>query len=427
MRTTLKLAALAILLVASPAWGQFTAPIRYNEGPGVKLGDRVVFHPGIALEGRYDSNVLFTESAPAGAGYLRIIGHLDLSTLPPQRLTDGDGVVYKPTVEFRTKAALSYREYLNGNDNVKAQRAFEVDAGLMLALFPRSVFSFDVSDDFARTVTGRYQETDSALARDTNRAVLRFRFAPGGGRLSFALSYGLNFDIFEDSKLAGANKIFHEIALNAKWRILPKTAITFDAIEQIYSYYDRGAGVYSNRGLQRNDSTPLRLYLGLVGLFTAQLSTVLKIGYGNGFYENGASYNSVLGIAEVGYQFTPTAKAKLGFEHSFQDSSVFANYYTDENVYLGYDHLIAQRVLLHLQLDYRYRKYQGIPAAVSGEVAQHLASVSLGADYQIKEWVYVGLGYDLLLQNRISGPTTSFAFAPSFTKHQVFGKIGFSY
>lgn len=83
MRIFLRLtSALIILFTANQAQAQFNAPIRYNEGPGVKLSDSLVFHPGVEVEGRYDSNALYTDS-PKGAPYMRFIGHLDLATLSP--------------------------------------------------------------------------------------------------------------------------------------------------------------------------------------------------------------------------------------------------------------------------------------------------------------------------------------------------------
>jgi hypothetical protein len=402
--------------------------MRYNEGPGLKLGESFVFHPGLAVEGRFDSNALYEETGVDAAGYLRVIGHLDLSTLSPQRLTDGDGVVHAGrTADFRLKSAVSFREYFSSNENVKAQRAVEADVGLLLALFPQGVFSCDLGADYARTVTARYMETRDNLSRDTARAGVRFKLAPGGGRLTFALGYNLNFDLFEDKSLAGANKIFHDIALNAKWRILPKTAITLDVIEQIVTYYDRAGGIFSNPNFQNSDSKPLRIYAGLVGLITPQLSTILKLGYGNGFYNNGPSYNNILAIAELGYQIGPLAKIKLGYEHLFLDSMI-ANYFTDERIYLGYDHLIANRFVAHAVGEYRYRQYSELPSDLGApRLKQSIVGLAVGLDYQIKEWIYVGVGYDLQLQSRISGPNDTDVAAPSYTKHQVYGTVGVSY
>lgn len=423
-----------LLLGSLNAQAQFNAPIRYNEGPGVKLSDSLVFHPGIALEGRYDSNVFYSEDGIEGAPYLRVLGHLDLATLPPQRLTDGDGKKSDPTVAFRLSTAVGYREYLHDSDSVKQQRALEVDAGLDLTLFPAGMFSFTIADKFARTVTARNSIVRSTFARDTNRATARLKLAPGGGRLAFALSYSLNLDLFEDSDLAFANRLFHEIALNAKWRLLPKTAVMLDVTQQIYSYYDRTGGVAGSIGYTNNDSYPLRIYAGFGGLFTPSLSFLVKAGYGNGFYDNDDSYNMLLALAELGYRFSPVAKLRLGFDHNFQDS-IFGNYFTDEKIYVNYDHMIAARFLIHVAADYRYRNYDGFPDGLTDsggapidDLKSHLVSVGLGFDWQILEWMYVGIGYDLQLNSVITGPKdiNSF-FANDYTKHQVFGKVGVSY
>src|SRR5512137_2916634 len=109
--------AFAIFLSGPTARAQFNAPIRYNEGPGIKLGERMVFHPGIAVEGRYDSNVFYTNDVRQGAPYLRIIGHLALASLSPQRLADGDGSVSKPSLDLRLNAAFAYREYFGISDS----------------------------------------------------------------------------------------------------------------------------------------------------------------------------------------------------------------------------------------------------------------------------------------------------------------------
>lgn len=436
MRILTTAGAIALLLVLpSVARAQFSAPIRYNEGPGIKLGPSFVFHPGAAVEGRYDSNALYEESNPDGAGYMRFIAHLHLASLSPQRLTDGEGKKYSQKVDFRLKSAFSFRKYFSDNANVTAQDAFEVDAGLGLTLFPQGVFSFSIQDDFARTVAPPNGEANIALERDTNRAALKLKLAPGGGLLAFTVGYALNLDLFEDSKYSFANRMFHEISLNAKWKLLPKTAIFLDATEQITSYYDRNA----SDPISNNDSYPLRIYLGLGGLITPRLSVLVKAGYGNSFHNtvsytalDDGSYNMVLGKAELGYQFTPFAKLKAGYDHNFQDS-FFANYFVDEQVYLGYDHLIAGRFLAHARADYRYRQYDGFPqGGINGEtidaLSHHLITLNLGFDWQIKEWVYVGIGYDAQVKDITKGPkNVGGVFANDYAKHQVFGKVGFSY
>jgi hypothetical protein len=434
MRNQLTLAsALAVLLTGTAAQAQFNAPIRYNEGPGIKLGERMVFHPGIALEGRYDSNVFYSDKGNQGAPYLRIIGHLGFSTLSPQRMTDSDGTVVKPSLDFYGKAAFAYREYfgVSGNDSVNSditsQRAFEADVSFKLGIFPQGVFGADFGDDFARTVTARNAETADSFSRDTNRVGLGLRFAPGGGLLAFGLGYGFNIDIFEDSKLSYLNKMWHDISFSAKWKLLPKTAIVLEALEQIVDYYDSNA---AGATYTKYNSYPLRVYLGLIGLITSKFSVLAKVGYGNGFYSTDASFNSVLAKVELGYQFGPFAKIKVGYEHNFADA-LFGNFDTFDTIYLGYDHFIASRFLLHLKGDYAFRRFDGLPSSSGSSptgLKDHVVNLGLGFDWQIKEWIYVGIGYDLQLRKVTEGPSNpNTYYASSFTKHQIYGKVGVSY
>ena len=65
MLKILRLASLiaAVQLISNTAMAQFVAPIRYNEGPGIKLTDSLVFHPGLEVEGRYDSNARYGDTS----------------------------------------------------------------------------------------------------------------------------------------------------------------------------------------------------------------------------------------------------------------------------------------------------------------------------------------------------------------------------
>ncbi|MCC6751732.1 MAG: hypothetical protein IT371_29035 [Deltaproteobacteria bacterium] len=416
----------AVVLHGGAADAQSPTPIRYNEGPGIKLGDALVFHPGIAVEGRYDSNVFYTDGAK-GAPYLRLIGHLDISTLSPQRLTDGSGIVHRPKVNFRFKTAVGYREYLSGDASVKGQRAVELNAGIGLGVLQGRPFSFDIVDEFSRTVSARNYEGPDTLARDMNRGSVKFTITPGGGRLSFDVGYANLIDVFEESSFNWANHMTHEILFNAKWRLLPKTALALDVLQRFTNYYNA-----SSAPVAKVNSMPFRASLGLLGLITTRLSIILKAGYGNSIHKTAPSYNMFIGKAELGYQFAPTATLRGGFEHLFEDS-MYGNYYTDELAYLRYNHAIMQRFILNLGAEYRYRQYKGLPAtgaATTPDLQQHLVIVGASFDWQIQEWVYIGIGYDMQVRAGASGGAagmTGFIGSNNFQKHQVYGKVGFSY
>lgn len=421
------------LLIAVVASAQVSTPIRYNEGPGVKLTDSLVLHPGLSVEGRYDSNVLFTDNSRQSAPYMRLIGHLHLATLSPQRLTDGDGQVAHQAFQFRLQAAAAYREYLSGDDPVTNQRAVELDGALNLKYSPTGAFALELSDDYERQVTARNFAIvagatglpSDTLSRDVNRLTARGTLAPGGGRLSIAIGYSLLFDAFEDEGFGFANKLAHELSVNGKYLLLPKTAILLDVVQRFYDYYNSQPAGGGNV-----DSTPLRVTAGLAGLITPRLSAILKVGYGNGFYKlDTDSFSSVLALAQLSYLFAPTATVKVGYERSFDDST-FANFFSDHRAFAAYDHLIAQRFILHLSLEYRFRQYGGFEQ-LGGVTAldMHLVTGALGFDYQIQEWLYIGVGYDLQVQDIATGPATSGPTIglTNYVRHQAYGKVGFSY
>ncbi len=428
-RLVCALSILGLILGAfvSTAQAQFQTPVRYNEGPGVKLTDGLVFHPGLAVEGRYDSNALLLDSS-RGAPYLRLIAHLSLATNSPQRLTGGDGRIAKQTVRFGLQTSLAYREYFSDVDAVTNQRALEIGGALTFSWTPSRYFTFELVDNYTRSVQARNsllvsgERTSTTLSQNLNRLTARGILVPGGGRLSLSLGYSLNLNLFEDSGFEAANKLAHEVGFQGKFKLLPKTALTLDVIQQFTTYIEDQT--------PNNDSKPFRVYAGFTGLITPRFGVLLKVGYGNSIHETDGSFSSVIAKAEVGYAIAPTAKMKVGFERSFADSP-FANFYTDNRVYAGYDHLIASRFVLHLNLAYSYRDFGGFPAAgLNGitKISQNLLSGVLALDYQIKEWVYVGVGYDLQLQTVSDAPNAGETIgAIDFNRHQVYGKVGISY
>lgn len=438
MQIRLTLAAsLAVVLFSGTAHAQFVAPMRYNEGPGIKLSEGLVFHPGISVEGRYDSNVFHASGGAKGAGYLRFIAHLHLATLSAQRLEDGEDKNYKPNFSFRVSAAAAYREYLNGGDPVRDRRGLEVDAGLELLAFPQGVFSFGVRGYYVRSEPS-FLVTDT-IGRNSIRGEIPLVLTPGGGRLQFQLQYAINADLFEDDRFSIGNKYFHEASLLAKWRLLPKTAIYLLVVQQFYLYYDDG-------GLPtrvNQDSMPLRASLGFRGLITPRFFVMLEAGYGNGFYDEFESYNMIIGQVQLGYYIGPTSEIKLGFKHDFHDYFL-SNYYTQERVYLTYNHMFFNRLIAHASVAYMFRNYDGFNPQypLSGttrieDVKNHVVKTDLGIDYRILDWLFVGVGYNLELRERAESTPSDLTVAfggsvgndpfRNFVRHQVFGKVEVSY
>lgn len=420
---------LSVSLVAPQAAQAERTLVRYNEGPGFKLADSLILHPGIAVEGRYDSNALYGEADnQRGAGYLRIIGHIRLATPSGIRAEGRPETSANPRkIDFGIKAAVAFRNYFSEDPAVVGQRALEVSAGLGFNWNPGKLISVSLSDSYTRTVSARDQEGPETLARHVNNFGVGLGISPGGGRLSFRVGYSLGIDAYENDIYAYNNKLNHGFSLGAKWKVLPKTAIFLSAGTSIVDYYDPTGGPYVNV-----ESTPLRVSFGLNGLITPFLSLTASAGIGAGFHDTGPSYLSVIANVNASLILGPLARLSLGFDHGFSDS-IFGNYFTDEHVNISYNHVLFKRLIVHLSGDYRFRTYAGLPPSLNGinlgsEFENHLASLSIAVDYKILGWIFVGLGYDLQIRSTPQNlAVRDLAGTNAYTKHQIFGKVGISY
>jgi hypothetical protein len=355
------------------------------EGPGIKLGDRLVLHPGIAAEFRYDSNVFFERDNPEGAFAFRALASLDLATRPPQRsgnLAHG--------IDFRLHLGGDYTEYITTDASLSQHRAFGVQGGLLLSILPMHPFSIDIFDNYVRTSQPPYLREPFNIDRDTNEVGVRFRYAPGGRRLTFDLSYAFGIDFFEVQQFKDLDVMYHRVNFRAAWKFFPKTAVYIDVTEQPYLYPHPGATMHP-------DSYPLRAIAGLQGLLTSKLTMNLWAGYGNGFYVNGPSPNT--GVAGVDLAWKPifSGTGGLGYRHDFVNS-LLGSFYDLDTVYIGWTQMIW-RFVGSLRLQYSNIRYQGIPptAALTPPTTRTDDYIRLNArlDYPFKDFLIGSFGYDL--------------------------------
>jgi hypothetical protein len=428
---------LATALLIAPAAASAQLLIKYNEGPGLKLGDAVVFHPGAAVQTSYDSNVFYNASDEGvkSAPLINSIIHLDLSTLSPQRMEGQEGKASSQVVDFRLRFAGAYRAFISSNENIKKQSNFDVDTGLNALFNPKGKVRFRVFDDFLRTITPQNTETTGSYIRDYDVGGADLAIAPGGEMLTFKLGYQFTLDHWENkwsNGLSSFNPDFygHQFGLEAKWKFLPKTAAFLQVTEGINSRPD-----YLINNVKHPDSYPLRVWAGLVGQLTYLMSVTVRAGYGNGFYQgvtgraSVGNFNNFVGGAEFAWQLTTTGKLKIGYDRNFYDS-LWSDYYTDDRVYLGYDHMFFSRLILHLDGGYRYRQYEGLDAAVWGVTSRNdnVVDAHAGVDYRILDWLYVGVGYDLWYDGTSARPSFGgVADNPSYTKHVAWFKVDVSY
>jgi hypothetical protein len=374
---------------------------RYGEGPGIRLGDTLVLHPGLGVEGGYDTNFFYAENA-TGTGRLRVTAHLDLATRPPQRTESEEGEEseeHQGNVSFRLGVSAAYLEYLTGVEYIAAHRNVDLTGLLDLVFLPGRTFSVFLNDTFIRSVEPRNEEGTPAgeepiytYNRDTNDARITFQYAPGSGTLELRLGYAFQLRYFEDggAKLAYlGNYTAHHVFMNVRWRFLPKTALIFTGSFRPIMHAD-GA---TDDTRTVHDSYHVRGAIGLVGLLTRRFSLLFQIGYGAGFYvDGGPDYENVVGRLDLRFHITPTAQLSLGYSRDFYDG-LFADYYSGDRVALTYDHLIAGRVMLSLSGGFAYLNYSEFqdPFGGGGTVdrADPMLDASLFVEYRIRDWIAI--------------------------------------
>jgi hypothetical protein len=396
------------------------------EGPGVRLGEQLVLHPGVAAEIRYDSNIFYTASNELQAAILRILPSIDLATRPAQR-----GGSTPHMIDFRFHAGLDYREYLTGNTLISQHRQFGVLGSMLLAINPFGVFGVEIFDNYVRTTQPPYSTVSYNLDRDTNEVGARFRLRPGGGRLEVNLTYVFGIDLFEVPVLQDFNLFYHKLILHAAWKFFPKTAVYIDASDTIYQYRQPGSYMHP-------DSYPLRVVAGIQGLITTKLNLNAWIGYGNGFYVTGANPNTAIGGLDLRWKPTMLSTGTLGYKHDFQNS-LLGSFYDLDSVYIGWAQLMW-RITGSVRAIYSNIRYQEIPTltglcSTTGmpcSRTDNTFQLNVRFDLPIKDYLIASIGYDLTL-NRSGSQIVNPAAVPAgvipvdFTKHEVWAQLNLAY
>src|SRR5207253_8507429 len=114
------------------------------------------------------------------------------------------------------------------------QRSLNVLAGADLVLLPKSLFTLQLSDAFARTVDPRNSEGPGQYTRDHNRLGLLGTFHRGGLEVGFGDYFDVDF--WETQALRFGNAYLDDTQVFAKLRFLPQT-IGQIVVRAGYVYY----------------------------------------------------------------------------------------------------------------------------------------------------------------------------------------------
>lgn len=359
-----------------------------REGPGIRVGDSLLFHPGAVVEGGWDTNPLRVGENQDGAGRLRLSSYLDLATRKTDRRTEDEGVadVSPPKIDFRFGLAGYYDFYFSKAQATKDQNDFGIDTHVDFTLLPNGPYSLLLNAIYVRSIEP-YESAEEMHARDVLKPGIGFQARPGGGTLMLGLRYDADLLLYEDSHIAASrNKVTHNVTADVSWKMLPKTAlISMVKFSPIF---------YWGEDNFNNNSMPLRALSGIRGLFTNKFGLSLFVGYGASFYEQGDDFDGVIANGEIMFFITPFANIRVGGQRDFVDS-FYANFYVKNGGYLKYEQVFARVFMLSLKADAFYRDYSTLAGNYHDEVPTdtHRKEVWLGAtlmlEYRATTWLSV--------------------------------------
>ena len=408
----------------------------YREGPGFKIGETpLVVHLGLAVELGYDSNVFYAPTNETGSGLLRARLHLDLATLPPQRLASDLLPTADPKVDFRLSTQFEYREYLSPLSEVRDLRSFNVAVIGDLTILPAGPFTLKLNDTYLHAVDARSQDGSLPLApgsnwtRNYNRVGVLATYKVGATRrLQLGLGDWFEFSLWEDRQLQFGNVLTNEGQAFVRWSFRPKIIGNL-TLRAAYHHFPNNNAI---------DSAPIRALAGISAVITNWFGFGAQLGYGNSIQlGRGPSFNSAVAQVEARFYLPLGSKIFVGYDRDFFDT-LFANYYVDDHLYVRFEQPLVRRLLARLDAGVRFREFAGLTdptflgqGSYSDPNGRKDFVYEVGAELAVRaaSWLEVGAAYNL------RGDRTDFAFISatgvsinaSYIKHSVLVRADIAY
>jgi len=312
----LALAFVAILgaaLVPANARAQgFSADRAASEGPGFKAG-RVVLHPGLSLEGGYDSNVFLQNAQKEDSFILRLTAYLDVATEGAERQSEGETNKAEPQkIQFRGGLGARYYHYFIDRipDNLGG------DAHIDLSYNPSPVFSLQVRDTFRRTIRpfsdpNTLEGTTISYGFNHNTASLDLVGRSKSQVLEGRVGYTNVLGFFDASVYQYGDSMTHHVPASLSWLFFPTSALvyTFDYAHQTFKNPDE---ILDSPTLL-SDNNRVTNSIGYNGAITERFSLTAMIGYSVGLYEIAQDFDAVIASVDARWQPRPTIAFVAGF------------------------------------------------------------------------------------------------------------------
>lgn len=384
---------------------------------GLKLGEKSRLHLGIGASAGFDTNPNYTPMSTA------MTGDVVLAIRPTLKLE-----IPGELLNLEAGARVNYLEYLGVmNAATKSLRQMDGDAHLALEVNRGGQFGFAFKDRLTRSVDPGVASLGAKLARLRNDLSTGVEWRPGGGLLSFNLSYDFGIEFYDArgtptflddlglyasnnqiSDPTAFNNMDHKLKLRTEWRFFPKTGMFMDVYGSYHGYL----------GSTTNIATyPLGLMLGLMGQLTGKLSGVASLGYSNPMVINNgqvatATFIGAVGQLELRYALNELNVVTLGLRRDVRPVYMYT-FFTDNRVYAQSKHQLMQRLELTTNAAYALLAFDASTGAQTqtaiaggGNRMDHVVQGELQVRYFILDWLNVSLSDQVSLRFTNAGDSS---------------------
>jgi len=393
-----------------------SAPVaQAGPGNGIRMGGSSArLHPFLELEGRYDSNLAYSETGQKQSGFI-------LHVRPGLTL---ESHTDPAAIDFSANA--DWAQYTGKNSSLS--RIYG-EAQLGVGLNRKGQLGLEVSDAFRRSRQTQVLTLGGAVISNVNDLEVAVPYRPGGGAFVTTLSGGWTLQTFEpflsgplcegDDPRCDPDQLskldYNDLSgrLELRWRFLPKTAAVLQG-----EYWKRFASDPAVGG----ESSGWRAMGGLAGLFTAQLAGTVKGGWAS-TTATPTTTSSWYANVEGEWIPTETTSLKLGYLHDSDADPGLGGGYSGHRIYLDSRALLAARYTVMLSAQYERRDYRRNTMVRSAD----LVTASPSVEVEVLRWLRAGAGvaYTKRTSRRVAGSPDLPGF--EFDKYEAFLRLRGTY
>ncbi len=353
---------------------------RVEDGDGIKLGRRSLFHPGFALLFGGDSNVFWNRKQDVGgirgSPILQPVAWLGLGNREVRGNTlQSPAEPSERILDYNIRMTAGYRAYLARAEDIRQLPRFNFDLNAHAILLPGRRFSLVATEFLSRF--GEPRNYDAGVGFNYNRidhrAALAAVFRPGGGRLSLSVGYLNEILYYQAQDIYNGDRSVNGAMTEVKWRVLPRSSLVVNYTFANNYYLSCNAEVDPDCNEDSNSHRALGGFRGQIG---ERWTLDVLAGYGSGLYyddQNGPNFRGFIGTARAAYYPTLRTQIFAQADRNFSDS-LLGNYFVDAGGRVGALHVWRWRMFTEIEFSAYARRYAGLP--IPGQESRVMAYIN---------------------------------------------------